>query len=46
MLMSENERTVFVMSKRKNLLCNLGFWGVLVLAFTAEGWVNFLCRLL
>ena len=34
------------MSNRKNLLYSLCFWGVLVLAFTAEGWVDILCRVI
>ena len=32
------------MSKKKNWLCQIGFWGVLVLAVTAESWMDLLCR--
>ena len=32
------------MSKKRNLLSYVVFWGVLVLAVTAEGWMNLLCR--
>ena len=32
------------MFKRKNVWCHVGFWGVLVLAVTAEGWMDLFCR--
>ncbi len=31
---------------RKNVLRHLGFWGILILAVTAEGWMDLLCRLI
>lgn len=34
------------MFRGKNLLRQLSFWGVLLLAVTAEGWGNLLCRLI
>lgn len=34
------------MSKRKNVLRHVGFWCVLLLAATAEGWMDGLCRVL
>jgi hypothetical protein len=37
---------VFVMSNRKNVLYHIGFWGVLALAVTAEGWMNLICRMI
>jgi hypothetical protein len=38
---------VFVMSNRKNVknvLYHIGFWGIVALAVTAEGWMDLLCR--
>ncbi len=32
------------MSKRKNILQHIVFWGVIVLAVTAEGWMDLICR--
>ncbi len=32
------------MSKKKNVLNHVIFWGVLALAVTAEGWMDLLCR--
>ena len=33
------------MSKRKMVLYNLEFWGVIGIALTAEWWMDALCRL-
>ncbi len=33
------------MSKKKKVLNHILFWGVLILAFTAEGWMDAICRL-
>lgn len=30
----------------KKVLQQVGLWGVLLLAFTAEGWMDLLCRVL
>ena len=32
------------MSKKKNVVQHIVFWGILVMAFTAEGWMNLICR--
>ncbi len=32
------------MSKKKNILHHVMFWGVLGLAVTAEGWMDLICR--
>lgn len=32
------------MSKKKNILNHLAFWGILALAVTAEGWMDLICR--
>ena len=32
------------MSKKKNILYHVMFWGVLGLAVTAEGWMDLICR--
>lgn len=32
------------MFKRKNLWRHVSFWSVLLLAVTAEGWMDVLCR--
>ncbi len=32
------------MSKKRELLRQIGFWGTLVLVLTAEGWMDLLCR--
>lgn len=34
------------MSKRKNIIRHIGFWGILTLALSAEGWMDLLCRLI
>lgn len=34
------------MSNRKNILRHIGFWSVLALAATAEGWMDLLCRVI
>ena len=34
------------MSKKRNVMHHVIFWGVLCLALTAEGWMNLLCRAL
>ena len=34
------------MFRRKNLLHHIGFWGVLLLAVTAEGWMDRICQVL
>ncbi len=31
---------------KKNVMGQLLFWGVLVLAMTAEGWMDLVCRVL
>ncbi len=32
------------MFKRKSILLHLSFWSVLLLAVTAEGWMDLICR--
>ncbi len=32
------------MSRKKKILDHVVFWGVLCLAFTAEGWMDLICR--
>ena len=32
------------MFKSKNVWRHVGFWGVLLLAATAEGWMDLICR--
>ena len=32
------------MSKKKNMLYHVVFWGVVGLAVTAEGWMDLICR--
>ena len=32
------------MSRKRNVLNHVVFWGVLILAFTAEGWMDLICR--
>ena len=39
-----NRKDGSIMSKKKNALNHVIFWGVLVLALTAEGWMDLLCR--
>ena len=34
------------MLHRKELARQIGFWSVLLLAVTAEGWMDLLCRVL
>ena len=34
------------MSKKKNILGHVVFWGILLTAFTAEGWMDLLCKIL
>ncbi len=34
------------MSKKKKVLDHVIFWGVLVLAFTAEGWMDMICKVI
>lgn len=34
------------MSKRKNVLHHICFWCVIVLAVTAEGWMDMLCHVI
>lgn len=46
MISPKTERTVLYMSHRKNILYHIGFWCVLILAVTAESWVDLLMRAL
>ena len=32
------------MSKKRNVLGHVLFWGIVCLAVTAEGWMDFICR--
>ena len=32
------------MSKKKQVVQHVVFWGILILAITAEGWMNLICR--
>ena len=32
------------MSKKKNVIQHIIFWGILAMAFTAEGWMNLICK--
>ena len=32
------------MSKKNHVIHHIVFWGILAVAFTAEGWMNLLCR--
>lgn len=32
------------MFRRKNILHHIGFWSVLILTLTAEGWMDLICR--
>ena len=34
------------MGKKKNVLDHVVFWGILVLALTAEGWMDLVCSLI
>ena len=34
------------MSKKKNVLQHVVFWGILLTAITAEGWMDLICRLI
>ena len=34
------------MSKRKNIMHHITFWCVLLLAVSAEGWMDLLCRVI
>ena len=34
------------MSKKKSVMRHVVFWGILLTAFTAEGWMDLVCRLL
>lgn len=45
-IVPKTERTVLYMSHRKNILYHIGFWCILILAVTAEGWVDLLIRAL
>ena len=31
--------------RNKKVLQQISFWGILLLAFTAEGWMDLLCRM-
>ena len=32
------------MSKNKAVIQHIIFWGIIAMAFTAEGWMNLICK--
>lgn len=45
MALQTDRKDGFAMSKRKMLVYNLEFWGVIGFALTAEWWMDLICRL-
>ena len=45
-VIDKKQKGDFIMSKGKNILNHVIFWGVLGLAVTAEGWMNLICKAL